>query len=429
MKDFFEKLLQLSKDNPVMAGVISLYGAGILTYFCKDIPKKFLAFLKKHFTTTLSIANDSQCYYSLLSIIEKKNVSNKIRSIKLFNDPYKGNQFVTKGIGSGDHIIYFKGVFIKASLQTHEVLSKEEKLSIVLTKLGRSHRLFDEIKKDLELYWEEQFFKQESRTHTTIYQWSNGDYWDSILSYPKRDFSTIFIKEENKNQLTTSLDNFIKSENWYIKRGVPYQYGLLLYGEPGSGKTSLIKAIASYTNKNIATLSADSLYSLPKAIAKLPDHTILVIEDIDSSSRVKSRSKLTDQYNSVEDNGGDSNISPPRDSLAESMIGMGLSEVLNALDGLIYKHGRMIIMTTNYIDKLDSALIRPGRIDLKMYLGYIDIEVFQKFLSIFFPEESSIYDFSKIKKIEEVVVAELQQKFLEGKTFNWFIENYSIKEN
>jgi len=94
------------------------------------------------------------------------------------------------------------------------------------------------------------------------------------------------------------------------------------------------------------------------------------------------------------------------------------------MDGLISSHGRIVIFTTNYIDKLDSAFLRPGRIDLKLKLGYVNKEVFCEFMKRFFDLD---LDENKIElKPNKITVACLQQKVLEGKAQEYFIKEFLV---
>jgi chaperone BCS1 len=98
----------------------------------------------------------------------------------------------------------------------------------------------------------------------------------------------------------------------------------------------------------------------------------------------------------------------------------GLSEILNALDGFAGVDGRILIATTNHIDKLDSALLRPGRFDLKINIDYVNQEILQLFLKSFFPSfDKSLEDF-KIKS--NITVASLQEMVLENFTAEQILE-------
>lgn len=143
----------------------------------------------------------------------------------------------------------------------------------------------------------------------------------------------------------------------------------------------------------------------------MKQNSILVIEDIDSSLSVLSREK----NNKVKVIGKNEK---EEDSLKDLFKG-SLSDILNSLDGIISCHGRILIMTTNHIEKIDQAILRPGRVDLKVELGYINDETFKQFIKIFFNEEIK----NKFK-FDSVTATTLQNEFLQGKDLKFFIEKY-----
>lgn len=134
---------------------------------------------------------------------------------------------------------------------------------------------------------------------------------------------------------------------WHrLTSGIPYRRGYMLYGPPGSGKTSFIQALAGSIGYDICLLNLaergltdDKLNHL---LGLVPDRSILLLEDVDSA--FTRRVKVSD------------------DGFAGSVTFSGL---LNALDGVASSEERIIFMTTNHVDRLDPALIRPGRVDLK----------------------------------------------------------------
>jgi SpoVK/Ycf46/Vps4 family AAA+-type ATPase len=172
------------------------------------------------------------------------------------------------------------------------------------------------------------------------------------------------------------VDFFLNNKRWYEEKGVPYTLGILLHGVPGAGKTSTIKSIAKDTNRHIINVKlsqcttvsqlnnlfySSRVHILKDGVSKIYDipidKRIIVLEDIDCLSDVvlerenKDDTKLTD------------------DNIASSEK-LNLSVILNILDGILEQPGRIIIMTSNHPEKLDKALIRPGRIDVIVKFDY-----------------------------------------------------------
>ena len=183
-----------------------------------------------------------------------------------------------------------------------------------------------------------------ARTHavTKIYtldKW--GDSWKHAVNQTSRTMESIFLPDALKESIRTDLDRFYKNQHRYISNGIAWTRGYLFVGLPGTGKTSLIKALAHEFRLNLCLLSlVDPRLSdatLNDVLTKLPPRAALVIEDIDSFFMLRRK----------ED-----------DSMRVSFSGL-----LNALDGAAVADGRVLFLTTNNAGALDSALIRPGRVD------------------------------------------------------------------
>lgn len=180
--------------------------------------------------------------------------------------------------------------------------------------------------------------------------------WINNSSIPKRDLNTIFLKEGQLNDIQKKLMEFIDKSTYndYIKHGIPYKYNILLHGVPGVGKTSLIHGIASMCNANICILNINQDLKendMIEAIRNIHDSddglSLIVIEDIDC---IFTDRKMFDSHKNH----------------------ITLNGLLNCLDGFNNQEGVILVMTTNYPDKLDEALLRSGRIDLNIELTYLD---------------------------------------------------------
>jgi chaperone BCS1 len=150
----------------------------------------------------------------------------------------------------------------------------------------------------------------------------------------------------------TDIDKFINSEDEYLDKGIPYKRNYLLEGLPGTGKTSLIFAIASYLDMDLCVLNfsgnLDDI-NFMDAVSNMNDKSILVLEDIDC-------------------------IFGDRKNETNTRSGISFGGILNVLDGIGRKHKLITFMTTNYVDRLDDALIRAGRIDYKLKFDYSNKE-------------------------------------------------------
>jgi len=194
---------------------------------------------------------------------------------------------------------------------------------------------------------------------------------------PIRRLETVHFDENVKDDIVSDIRNYLNphTRRFYTKRGIPYRRGYLFYGPPGTGKTSLALALAGRFELDlfvcqIPILSGDS--DLQALFENLPQRCIVLLEDIDSVGMTRGAKER------AQDDSGD--------SFKKSRC--TLSGFLNVLDGVGSREGRVVIMTTNDVHKLDSALIRPGRIDKIVHLGYINQKsAEQLFLRMYAPDD------------------------------------------
>lgn len=224
--------------------------------------------------------------------------------------------------------------------------------------------------------------------HVFILTDIKGEERDLVFSKTRFDttktFANLFF--EGKSELMDRLGYFMNNKNRYIQLGMPYTFGMLFHGAPGTGKTSAIKAIANYTNRHIICVSVKKIKNIedlrkiffePKINDMVVPHEkrLYVFEEIDCSQWAKITSKraetVNDQTFDIEEtimctsNGGAKITVLDKDKMAaREQPSITLGELLELLDGIVEIPGRIIIMTTNHPEKLDPALIRPGRIDM-----------------------------------------------------------------
>lgn len=179
------------------------------------------------------------------------------------------------------------------------------------------------------------------------------------------------------------IANFRKSKQRYSRLGVPYHRGYLFYGPPGTGKTSLVSALAANFGMSVYFLNLADFNdrSLMSAVNQIPANSVLLFEDIDCMKGGQARpSANTQNVVSVEDR-------MQRDDVAVAN-GVTLSGLLNVLDGFFAPIGVLFMMTTNRIESLDPALLRPGRIDYRLYLGKASEQQKAELYRRFYPDAS-----------------------------------------
>ncbi len=170
--------------------------------------------------------------------------------------------------------------------------------------------------------------------------------WNTYSRIPVRRLNTVYMDERVKQRIMDDVTAFLNSEAEYDAFGIPYTKTYLLTGVPGSGKTSLIKALCNeiHYNLGIMSMSRDmDNATVQGSFRNLDPKTVLLLEDIDC---------LFEKRASVE---------------TQSFT---FSNLLNILDGVLFKHGLIVFITTNHPEKLDPALLRQGRTDLIVELNY-----------------------------------------------------------
>lgn len=418
----------LSGGNQMIAGAISLWVLGTTTWICKSVPQRVFDFLIKHLTTEMAITSYNQSFFDLMDWLEDKGFSHRFRRFKITNGKWGSEDSTTKGVGYGSHIIWHKWKPIKISLEKEgDSHSERDKETIRLVRIGRSHKPFDDLVDELRRK------REDDRDMTAMYMHMGNDGWSFAGKQPKRPIESVIVEKEKMELLLKTFKDFEEKEEWYVRHGIPYQLGILLHGPPGTGKTSMIRAIAGHLNKSLYVASASKMYGLGSMFGDCDKDCILVIEDVDSCSMALKR-KGSEKFDKDSEKDDDDGMSMPSidegsdfNELFERMSLSSLSDLLNAVDGVFVKHGRILIMTTNHPEKIDPALMRPGRVDLSLELSYVNDETFKRFMLSFFPDAK--VDNIVLKKETRITGAELQNDILTGMGPEEIIDMYAIRRS
>lgn len=188
----------------------------------------------------------------------------------------------------------------------------------------------------------------------------------------KRGMDTIFTNNNEHIDLLEDIKTFIANESKYKRLAYPYSYSALLYGKPGTGKTSTILAIASALNRHIEYVNLAKI-SVTKLLNRInrSKGDILVFEDIDAINSAVNSSREDNDTQPADTPAVDPDEIPsiPRKRDDEPISSIfsytptSLSDILNITDGLLASDGTICLFTTNHIEKLDPALLRAGRMN------------------------------------------------------------------
>lgn len=336
----------------------------MLTFVTKDIPKRIADYLRREFTTSITIGIRERELVSLTQWITEYKFAKRPRSYHLRDQ--------TLTAAEGAHFFFYKRHlcwFERKGLTSKDVNGNvgEQKppSEIQFGYLGRNRDfLIDLFRRSTA--WDP---TQKSETHIFSPSWRD---WNHVASQPKRSMDHLILPNQTRIVLEEHLDWFFKSADWFRGNGIPYRTGICLYGPPGTGKTSLVRAIAAKWDLSIYSVDFSNLddSKLKELVWKVGPGAIILIEDIDTIPS----SNLREKEIALEERLRNS-----------KKIEVTLGGLLNAVDGIVDSDGRVFIMTTNHIEKIDPALLRPGRVNLSIKLDYMTPEMFKLGFARFFP--------------------------------------------
>jgi mitochondrial chaperone BCS1 len=368
----------LSGRNEFASGGLLLMIIGGVSVWLRAVPESLWHWIVSQTTMMITVKDDDAAFVWVKEWFLEQKFLKRIRRLDL--DTTLRNERIAMIPAPGKHWFWYRGrpfeVWFSRTENTHERSGRRVE-SLTFRTLGRK-RFF------LQQFVDDVVKCHLKRQGVQSYLYTYNDGWDYVEGYSPRLLESVVLEPGEKEHMLQDMIQFRRSKQRYGSLGVPYHRGYLLYGPPGTGKTSLVSALAAHFGLSIYIISLADFNdrSLMSAVNNVPANSVLLFEDIDcmkgSQSRIESNSGT----------GQNSGATLGTKEVAPNQNGVTLSGLLNVLDGFTAPTGVLFVMTTNHVEKLDLALLRPGRVDYKLYLGKASdrqkIELYRRF----FPEAS-----------------------------------------
>lgn len=322
----------------------------------------------------------------------------------------------------GTHRFFHNGRLFQLKREVKQVMrdgwggsSMREEENITLTCVGRSTQPIKDLIKVARDYYlnKEKSCTVVRRPSPKEQRGRARNVWTKVATRPSRPMETVVLDHEQKNRVLIDINEYLhpSTPRWYANRGIPYRRGYLFHGPPGTGKSSLAWAIAGVFGLDIYCISlVDPTLTeedLGMMFTSLPRRCVVLLEDIDSAGLSKRQEEETAEKLKPEDEAA-AKIGAEITRAIKSVQrdgknnrenqGISLSGLLNAIDGVASHEGRVLIMTTNYPDKLDEALIRPGRVDMEVkFSNATRSQIRELFTRMYSPDAPTSLDSEQIK--------------------------------
>lgn len=396
MQNLLNALTTALQTQLLSAGLL-LMVVGSLLVMAKKWPLYIAEWVQRRFVIEVDVHSSSEVFDWLALWLDEQPYSRRARRLTATAKYFGPKPRLIFSPATGNHVFIFQRRLIWLTRERKDPAQGQAIFTMVqveyfhLRVLGRKQ---DTVREMLESAQRAYLDATNAGIKVFVsYGWS----WTPGHELTVRPFNSVILPVGIAESLLASAREFRSAADWYHQIGIPYRLSFLFWGSPGTGKTSLIAAMAGELKMNLYMLnlggSGMNDEKLSNLMSEIRSDSIIVFEDIDAAVRGR-------------------NIAAGEDGTK----GVTFSGLVNALDGIAAREGCLIFMTTNHRDKLDPALVRPGRADVHQEFTYAAHEQVVRLFLRFFPDSNSdlaeIFASTLLYERPQLTMAEAQQHLL-----------------
>jgi len=350
----------LGGQNQFATGGLLLMMIGSLGVFLRALPGRLWGWLVAQATMTVTVSDDDEAFTWVKEWFLEQEFLKRIRNVDL-DSSLRGAEVALIPAPGTHWFLRGRRPFLVSFHRTEDTKGRSQRRieSLTFKTIGRNQLIIKEFVAEVVAC-------QHRKRRTSSYLYLYDDGWDNVAAYSPRLIESVLLKPGEKEHLMQDIARFRSSRERYRRLGVPYHRGYLFYGPPGTGKTSLVSALAAKVGMSIYVVNLAEMNdrALKKSMNWVPENSMILFEDIDC---MKTATRRLEMDSGQVQRDGDIKTSVSATSAGQG--GVSLSGLLNVLDGFSAPENVIYVMTTNDADAIDPALLRPGRIDYKLFLG------------------------------------------------------------
>lgn len=356
-------------QTDLFKGGFALGVAGAIAAMAARLPALARFLVESHLITTLTVDSRSALFDAVVAWLADHPYSRRCRRLTATRSRREDGDRVLLSPAEGTHLLWRGRTLLWVRRERERdggrraAGLREPLETITLRALSRDRGVLTGLVIDAE-----RRFGDTDPDRLTVHGADDYGDWDERARIRRRPLQSVILADGVAEDLLADARTFLASEPWYAERGIPWRRGYLLHGPPGTGKTSIIKALASELSLDLSmlTLASERLddQHLCALMGSAPPRSLLLLEDVDAVFRGR--------------------------EAGEAAKGVTFSGLLNAIDGVLSQEGHMLFLTTNHLERLDPALIRPGRVDWQREIGLAQGEQVARLFRAFYPQRADL---------------------------------------